>query len=136
MFLVILLFVALLAAFSFYPISYYRRVEVARLWPRLYYVALVSGIVLGIFWASHHHENAKQTRRYIGYPLPYVVFQLEDGQWVDYVPDATGFIAGWGGNFFCATALLTAPFSLYCLALSGFRLYALRTRRNAHPKVT
>jgi hypothetical protein len=128
MFLVVVIIVALLAAFSFYPIRYYRRVTVARIWPRLYWVALICGAVLGIFGASHHHENAKHTRRYIGYPMPYAIFALEDGEWIDYVPGVTGFVAGLGGNFFCGTALLVSPFSFYCLGLSGFRFYAARKR--------
>lgn len=131
MFLVVILIVALLAAFSFYPIRYYHRVPVPRIWPRLYYFALACGAALGIFWAGYHHQNAKGTQRYIGYPVPYFIFQLEGGRWVDYVPGATGLLAGWGGNFFCATALLTSPFSLYCLASSARRHYASRTKRNA-----
>ena len=131
MFLVVLLFVVLLAAFSFFPARYYGRVPVARLWPRLYYAALIVGAALGIFWASYHHEGASHTRRYIGYPIPYVIFQLEEGRWVDYVPGATGLLAGWGGNFLCATALLASPFTVYCLAAAVFRFYAARPPRSA-----
>jgi hypothetical protein len=73
---------------------------------------IVCGLAIG-FWCAFYAEYHLGTRFRIGsFPLPAVIFHLEDGQWVDFpVPALQGWLT-MITNVFIITALTALPLRL------------------------
>ena len=86
--MVIFLFITLfcvLGWIAFSTIRAFRREHVGTVWWVALYSLLFLGIATGI-WAGFMLEyHVSPTLRFVGFPFPMVIFQLESGTWVDYV---------------------------------------------------
>ncbi len=117
-----LLIVAFLAGSSWALISLVRRLrrEHAGLrWWGAFVILVVIGLSLGA-WCAFRCEYPLGSHYRIGsFPLPVVIFRLEDGHWVDFpVPGFQAWSAAFT-NIIAITALATVP--LWFLSWRGCR---------------
>jgi hypothetical protein len=78
-------------------------------WMILTTVCLMAGIGIG-YWSSFQYRYAWGKDEVLGFPIPVIIFQWENGAWVDYVGNPFFAFVGW---FLVASAfLLPITFSL------------------------
>jgi ABC-type uncharacterized transport system permease subunit len=85
-FLILLCGIAL--AGGLIPWITYRRISQVWRRPNLCFIALiVLGVILGACFATYS-RLISPTTRVMGFPFPFVAFQLENGHWMDFVVPA------------------------------------------------
>ncbi len=72
-------------------------------------VLVACGLAVGIWCAFHVEYHLGSRFRFGGFPIPVVIFHLEDGRWIDFpVPEFQAWAAAFT-NVITMTALATLP---------------------------
>lgn len=69
-----------------------RRGDLGRGWWVSFTCLCILGLVVG-WWMLHFEYRLSPTLRVVGVPLAIAVFQLEDGNWTDFIPNLQILIA-------------------------------------------
>ena len=108
----VLLAIILLGLSSWALIALFRRLRrqhVGKGWWVATALSIACGLALGVWCTFCCEYHVWPTFRFFSFPVPVAFFHLEDGQWVDFVPEAP---LGWFmmlTNVLSITALTTLP---------------------------
>ena len=124
------LIVVALSALALFPMYYCinKMMRGRRNWK--WWIALtflvVIGSYAGVSFINTEHENANRTRKYPGFPLPYVIFVWEEDHWTDFVfPTPTAF-AIVGFDFCAGLGLTMTPLALAMRRANSFHPVRLK----------
>jgi len=85
------------------------RQKVGRLWWAAFFFLIACGVGLGI-WCAFYCEYAVGSHfRFASFPIPAVIFHLEDGNWVDFPLQTFWLWVVVSVNIITITALATLP---------------------------
>ena len=94
------------------------RVADARwVWWIIWWYLLIVGFCLGIYFSFLEYSTSRYTLRLIGFPMPIVVFELQEGRWIDFPNDAGPLVLGINALAFMIPLLL--PLSIVILIRFG-----------------
>jgi hypothetical protein len=100
-------------------------------WRIVLIVLVVAGIAIGVwagFWCDY---QVSDDLRVVSFPVPAVIFHLEEGQWIDYVSPALPFVVVF--NLLAVALTFVLPLALaYYISRKWQRIASARGSTHQH----
>ena len=75
------------------------------------------GVIVGFYLAFCFRYRASETLIVSSFPIPLAAFHLEDGRWIDFVPDPLTVMVGCFANFCLDVSVMFLPHFVYSFFL-------------------